>query len=71
MHVYMDKNYSSPHLYFTLAGKRIGTCGTLRPNRKHFPNELITKATASNGNKYDYRSNGSVLALVSVDQWSI
>ena len=69
IHVYMDNYYSSPNLYFTLAG--IGACGTARSNRKNFPKELITKATVHNRGKYDYRCNGCLLALIWVDKRSI
>ena len=71
MHFYMDNYYSSFNLYFTLAGKGIGACGTARSNRKHFPKDLITKATVSNRGNYDYRFNGSLLALIWVDKRSI
>ena len=71
IHVYMDNYYSSPNLYFTLAGKGIGACGTARSNRKNFPKELITKATVHNRGKYDYRCNGCLLGLIWVDKRSI
>ena len=63
------ENYLVVQIYFfTLAGKGIGASGTARPNRKHFPKELTTKATVSDRVNYDYRSNGS---HVWVDKWSI
>ena len=70
-HVYMDNYYTSPNLFLTLAMKGIGACGTARPNRKNFPKELITKARVSNRGKYDYLSNGVILAIVWVDKRSI
>ena len=48
LHVYMDRFYCSPDLYFTLAGKGIGACGTVQPNRKNFPKDLVIKATGHN-----------------------
>ena len=35
--VYMDRFYWNPDLFFTLAGKGIGACGTVQPNRKNSP----------------------------------
>ena len=44
----MYRFYCSPDLFFTLAGKGIGTCDTVQPNRKNFPKDLqpvITEVT--------------------------
>ena len=40
-------------------------------NRKHFPKEIVTKATRHNRGKYDYRSIGSLLAIVWIDKRSL
>ena len=69
--VYMDKFYSSPNLFYTLGKKGIGCCGTVMSNRKHFPKEIVTKATRHNRVKYDYRSIGSLLAIVWIDKRSV
>ena len=70
-HVYMDNYYTSPNLFITLYNKGIGACGTARPSRRHFPSDIITKAMKHNVGKYDYRSNGPLLALVWIDKRSI
>ncbi|GFQ74438.1 piggyBac transposable element-derived protein 4 [Trichonephila clavata] len=39
--VFMDSFFSSPELYRDLLKeKKINSCGTVRPNRKHFPKNL-------------------------------
>ena len=71
LHLYTDNFYTSPLLYLTLYNKGINACGTCRPNRSHFPPELICKATKHNSGHYDYRSNGPLLACVWVDKRTI
>ena len=67
----MDRFYSSPNLFYTLGKKGIGCCGTVMSNRKHFPKEIVTKATRHNRGEYDYRSIGSLLAIVWIDKRSL
>ena len=69
--VYMDRFYSSPILFYTLGKKGIGCCGTVLYNTKHFPKEIVTKATCHNRGKYDYSSIGSFLAIVWIDKRSL
>ena len=44
---------SSPNLFLTLGNQGVGCCGTVMTNRKHFPKDLITKATKQNRGWYD------------------
>ena len=44
LEVYMDNFYSSPSLFLWLYRNGVNACGTVRPNRKYFPQELnVTK----------------------------
>ena len=40
-HVYMDNNYSDPHLFRELFQRGIYACGTIRSNRVGFPKSLV------------------------------
>lgn len=64
----MDRFYSSPRLFLALCKKGIGCCGTVMMNWKDFPKTLITKQSKQNKGKYDYLSNGSILAMVWFDK---
>ena len=69
--LYTDNYYTSPSLYLTLYSRGVNACGTVRPNRKGFPQDLVTKATIHNRSYYNYRSSGPLLATVWVDKRSI
>ena len=71
LHLYTDNFYTSPTLFHHLYNRGINACGTARAGRKHFPQELATRATTSNRGHYDYRSNGELLATVWVDKRTI
>ena len=71
LHLYTDNFYTSPSLFHHLYNRGIYACGTASSNRKYFPSDLVTRATASNRGHYDYRSNGSLLAAVWVDKRTI
>lgn len=45
---YFDRYYSSPNLYLALHGKGTLACGTVMPNRKNFPKDLVAKKLAKN-----------------------
>ena len=65
-HVYMDNFYSDPHLFLELETKKILSCGTIRSNRKGFPNDIvITKAMEKRMNRGDYlwRCHGNLVAI--------
>ena len=64
----MDRFYSSPNLFLTLANKGIGCCDTVKTNMRNFPKVLKTKATNLTKDNYDYLSNGSILAIVWIDK---
>ena len=42
---YMVNFFSSPELFDDLAKKQIYCCGTVRPNRRHIPQDLRPKTT--------------------------
>ena len=69
--LFTDNYYTSPSLYMTLYKNGVNACGTVRSSRKGFPQELLTKATASNRSFYDFRSSGPLLAAVWIDKRSI
>ena len=71
LHLYTDNFYTSPLLFHHLYNRGINACGTARSNRKHFPQDLVTRATVSNRGLYDYRTNGELLAAVWVDKRAI
>jgi len=66
--VYMDNFYSSPALFLTLYRKGVNACGTVRPNRKYFPQELNVNKRDVDTGYYDYRSSGPLLASVWMDK---
>jgi len=65
--VYMD-NFYSPALFLTLYRKGVNACGTVRPNRKYFPQELNVNKRDVDTGYYDYRSSGPLLASVWMDK---
>ena len=69
--LFTDNYYTSPSLYMTLYKNGVNACETVRSSRKGFPQELLTKATASNRSFYDFRSSGPLLAAVWIDKRSI
>ena len=62
--VYMDNYYTSPWLFLDLYDKGVNACGTVRTNRKYYPQDLVVKATQVERGHYDYRSSGPLLACV-------
>ena len=66
--LYTDNYYTSPILYKSLYEKGINACGTMRPNRRGFPPELVHKRKDEARGFYDYRSNGPLLAAVWFDR---
>ena len=71
LRLFTDNYYSSPVLFNHLYNRGINACGTVRVNRQHFPQDLVTKSSTSNRGFYDYRSNGSLLAVIWIDKRSI
>jgi len=43
--LYVDNFFSSPELFDALANKQIYCCGTVRPNRRGMPQDLVPKTT--------------------------
>ena len=48
LHLYTDNFYTSPLLFHHLYNRGINACGTACSNQKHFPQDLVTRATVSN-----------------------
>ena len=66
--LYTDNYYTSPLLFLSLHNKGINACGTARSNRPYFPQDLVYKRKQHERGFYDYRSNGSLLAVVWMDK---
>ena len=64
----MDNYYSSPSLFLSLYRKGVNACGTVRPNRKYFPQDLVVNKWDVDTGYYDYRSSGPLLATVWLDK---
>ena len=65
-HLYMDNFHNDPYLFKELLGKNIFACGTVRPNRKGFPDEtVITKQRQRNMTRGEYlwHSDGQLVAI--------
>ena len=56
-HLYTDNFYTSPLLFHHLYNRGINACGTACSNQKHFPQDLVTRATVSNRSLYDWRAS--------------
>jgi hypothetical protein len=41
--LYMDSYFSSPRLLYDLRNRKIGSCGTVHPNRKDMPSKFRSK----------------------------
>ena len=67
--LYTDNYYTSPLLYTSLYNKGVNACGTMRANRKGFPDDLIHKRKDKGRGFYDFRSNGPLLAAVWFDRF--
>ena len=68
--IYMDNFFSSYSLLHSLLEKGIYATGTLRPNRKHFPRDLIDvvkKGLPSRGDLV-FRQNGNITVTVWQDK---
>ncbi|XP_031549902.1 piggyBac transposable element-derived protein 4-like [Actinia tenebrosa] len=64
-HLYMDNFYCDPHLFKELLDKKIFCCGTVKFNRKGFPQEVvITKERQKQMRRGDYlwRCDGQLVA---------
>ena len=66
--LYTDNYHTSPQLFLSLHNKGINACGTVRSNRRYFPQDLVYKRKQHERGFYDYRSNGSLLAVVWMDK---
>ena len=67
--LYTDNYYTSPEVYLQLFNNGINCCGTVRTNRRGFPQELVkSKRDKPNRGYYDYLSNGPLLAAAWYDR---
>ena len=66
--LYTDNYYSSPILYPSLYEKGINVCGTMRPNHRGLPPELVHKRKDEVRGFYDfYGQFGSIIGLFLVN----
>ena len=65
-HLYTDNCFTSPTLYHQLYNYGVAACGTTRPNREGFPQQLIQRLPSIIVG-LDYRSNRPLLASICVD----
>ena len=65
--VYMDNYYTSPELFLALYNKKVNACGTIRSNRKYYPNELKVDKNISVG-YCDFKPSDPILASVWKDK---
>nr|XP_039251966.1 piggyBac transposable element-derived protein 4-like [Styela clava]XP_039251967.1 piggyBac transposable element-derived protein 4-like [Styela clava] len=71
-HLYVNNFYSSPDLFASLLGQGVYACGTIRPNLKAFPKDLIIKSIAKIQRGFtDWRVSGKLLAQSWVDNKAI
>ena len=61
-HLYIDNLYTSPTLFAILSASGIGTCGTLRTNRKGVPHSIKT-SKLSKGDVVTATTEGDMLFL--------
>ena len=69
--LYMDNFYCDPHLFLELELIKVLACGTVRPNRKGFPKDIvITSAVEKRMNREDFlwRSHGNLVAMAWYDK---
>ena len=67
--LYTDNYYTSPEVYLQLFNNGINCCGTVRTNRRGFPQELVkSKRHKPNRGYYDYLSNRTLLAAAWYDR---
>ena len=64
----MDNYYSSPQLFLSLYDKNVGACGTVRPNRKYYPKDLVVSASSVDRGFTDYRCSPPLVAWVWKDR---
>ena len=57
-----------PFSFLSLYRKGVNACGTVRPNRKYFPQDLGVNKRDVDIGYYDYRSSCPLLAIVWVDK---
>ena len=58
--------YCDPHLFLELKEKKVLACGTVRPNRKGFPADIVlTRPMERQTNRGDYlwRNNDTLAAM--------
>ena len=71
LHLYTDNYYTSPTLYQHLYKHGINACGTCSSSRRGFPKDIVLKPTELNRGKFQFRSNGPLLATSWVDKRTI
>nr|XP_039248220.1 piggyBac transposable element-derived protein 4-like [Styela clava] len=71
-HLYVDNFYTSPDLFASLLERGVYACGTMRPNRKEFPKDLlINDANKTQRGFSDWRTSGELLAQSWLDNKAV
>ena len=69
--LYMDNFYCDPHLFLELKTKKVLACGTVRPNRKGFPKDIVISSAMEkrmNRGACLWRSYGNLVAMAWYDK---
>jgi len=69
--LYMDNFFSSPELFDDLANKQIYCCGTVGPNRKGMPQDLVLKTTKLKRGDIHVRTRAGLTAVLWWDKRDI
>ena len=62
--LYVDNFFSSPELFDALANKQIYCCGTVRPNRRGMPQDLVPKTTKLKRGDIHVRTKADLMAIL-------
>ena len=69
--LYMDNFFSSPELFDDLTNKQIYFCGTVKPNRKGMPQDLVPKTTKTKRGDISVRTRADLTAILWQDKRDI
>ena len=61
-------NSQTPFPFLSLSRKGVNACGTVRPNWKYFPQDLVVNKRDVDTGYYDYCSSSPLLATVCLDK---
>jgi len=69
--LYVDNFFSFPKLFDDLANKQIYCCGTVRPNRRSMPQDLVPKTTKLKRGGICIRTSADLTAILWWDKSDI